>query len=547
MLLMAQFAYNSKDHPSTGMSPFKANYGFDPTWYPKIGEKETNTTGRSWVKRIYNTQKTCLTNLNCVVQTYKAFANQKRISGQSLQVRNKVYLDSHSPPPIQTNRGEEYEVKYIHGNQTHYQKPQYYVKWRGYSLKESTWELLSNLTNAQEAVQLYLNKKNQKEGDPGEEGDDVKIDNSSPLETQAWEQDSNPGPGSLQAAGPMDCWAAHLCFLGIKPLQAEAPVNSQSQNTDISLTIVAPKEEPFKLPNEGRDGAYVSFMSLKSSQTTNQEPTQERGMGLWPGPMTMMLKQDNQVAKSRLLTNERTLRPSAILLLSDPSTQFPRPSFLQCPDEPMENVKFGDLLAPPPAVFCPPGAPFGPVHFTDYPLKPEYKDYTPEKIIKLDPLSHIQSAVRYNRQGLWIFSTPKLFRGKFNYLPAYNVYMEPPVTPKLMPASSPGLPTNHTSKLFGIVYITLTGVVDIIVLAAGPWSWLGKSASYLLNLAPLLWWALPTKNLAQVTSKTGRPAAQEWVPDTYIALAMEGILVRPNPGVDHMLDGFKLLDTWTVM
>ncbi|KAJ9080954.1 hypothetical protein DSO57_1019487 [Entomophthora muscae] len=82
-----------------------------------------------------------------------------------------------------------------------------------------------------------------------------------------------------------------------------------------------------------------------------------------------------------------------------------------------------------------------------------------------------------------------------------------------MPASSPDLPTDHTSNLFGIVYITLTGVVDTIVPAAGPWSWLGKSASYLLKLAPLLWWALPAKNPAQVTSKTGGPAAQEWVPD----------------------------------
>ncbi|KAJ9072570.1 hypothetical protein DSO57_1026145 [Entomophthora muscae] len=63
--------------------------------------------------------------------------------------------------------------------------------------------------------------------------------------------------------------------------------------------------------------------------------------------------------------------------------------------------------APLPAVFCPSGAPFGPIHFTDYPLKHKYKDYTPEKILKLDPLACIQSAIRYNRQGLWIFSTPK--------------------------------------------------------------------------------------------------------------------------------------------
>ncbi|KAJ9065356.1 hypothetical protein DSO57_1020467 [Entomophthora muscae] len=171
--------------------------------------------------------------------------------------------------------------------------------------------------------------------------------------------------------------------------------------------------------------------------------------------------------------------------------------------------------APLPTVFRPVGVPFGPVHFTKYPLKPEYKDYTPEKIIELDPLARIQSAVRYNRQGLWIFSTPKLFRGKFNYLPAYNIYMEPPVTPKLMSASSPDLPTDHTGKLFGIVYITLTGVVDTIMPAAGPWSWVGKSVSYLLKLAPILWWALPARNLAQVIPENDRQAARDWIPDIF--------------------------------
>ncbi|KAJ9075481.1 hypothetical protein DSO57_1035722 [Entomophthora muscae] len=91
--------------------------------------------------------------------------------------------------------------------------------------------------------------------------------------------------------------------------------------------------------------------------------------------------------------------------------------------------------------------------------------------------------------------------------------MKPPVTPKPMPASSPGLSTNHTSKLFGIVYITFTGVVGTIVLAAGLWSWVQKSASYLLKLAPLLWWALPAKTPAQVTPKNSGPAAQDWIPE----------------------------------
>ncbi|KAJ9055150.1 hypothetical protein DSO57_1007374 [Entomophthora muscae] len=81
--------------------------------------------------------------------------------------------------------------------------------------------------------------------------------------------------------------------------------------------------------------------------------------------------------------------------------------------------------------------------------------------------------------------------------------MRPPVTPKPMLAFSSDLPADHTGKLFGIVYITLTGVIDTIILAFGLWSW----------VAHLLWWALPAKNLAQVIPEmTGQP--QDWIPDT---------------------------------
>ncbi|KAJ9080246.1 hypothetical protein DSO57_1027187, partial [Entomophthora muscae] len=99
--------------------------------------------------------------------------------------------------------------------------------------------------------------------------------------------------------------------------------------------------------------------------------------------------------------------------------------------------------------------------------------------------------------------------------------MELPVTPKPMTASSPNLPTNHTGKLFRIVYITLTGVIDTIIPAAGLWSWVRKSFSYLFKLSPLLWWALSAKTLAQVTPKTDGPAAQDWVPNSSAQLYYE--------------------------
>ncbi|KAJ9071335.1 hypothetical protein DSO57_1037931 [Entomophthora muscae] len=99
--------------------------------------------------------------------------------------------------------------------------------------------------------------------------------------------------------------------------------------------------------------------------------------------------------------------------------------------------------------------------------------------------------------------------------------MEPPVTPKPMPASSPNLPTNNTGKLFVIVYTILTGVIDTIIPAAGLWSWVGKSFSYLFKLAPLFWWALPTKNLACVIPENNGLAAQAWIPETQEYLVFE--------------------------
>ncbi|KAJ9048857.1 hypothetical protein DSO57_1030455 [Entomophthora muscae] len=249
-----------------------------------------------------------------------------------------------------------------------------------------------------------------------------------------------------------------------------------------------------ELPNGGREGGPVNFMSLKSSQVTNQTQLTRRTPGFGPNLVTAAKNQGIQVTNLDVLTNERTSSQGAILLLLHLGLLATCPHFSQYFDEALmgnTNLRSPGPPAPLPAVFCPPGVPFGPVHFTNYPLKSEYKDYTPEKILKLDP-----------------FPTYNLL-GKFNYLPAYNLPMEPPVTPKPIPASSPNLPTNHSGKLFGIVYIILTGVIDTIILAASLWSWVGKSTSYLFKLVPLLWWALPAKTLA------GSPWKQMgWLPNT---------------------------------
>ncbi|KAJ9068321.1 hypothetical protein DSO57_1029936 [Entomophthora muscae] len=75
------------------------------------------------------------------------------------------------------------------------------------------------------------NKKNQEGGSPGEEGDDVRIDNSPPLETQAQERELNPEPGSPWAAESMDCRTARPHFSGAKPLQADTEDDGSPSET----------------------------------------------------------------------------------------------------------------------------------------------------------------------------------------------------------------------------------------------------------------------------------------------------------------------------
>ncbi|KAJ9073117.1 hypothetical protein DSO57_1020006 [Entomophthora muscae] len=78
----------------------------------------------------------------------------------------------------------------------------------------------------------------------------------------------------------------------------------------------------------------------------------------------------------------------------------------------------------------------------------------------------------------------------------------------------PSTATETTStQLFGVLYITLTGLVDSMMSNSGPWSLLGQSASYIIKLVPILWWKLPTD---PVVPRPESPNASfyTWLPDT---------------------------------
>ncbi|KAJ9051066.1 hypothetical protein DSO57_1008329 [Entomophthora muscae] len=65
----------------------------------------------------------------------------------------------------------------------------------------------------------------------------------------------------------------------------------------------------------------------------------------------------------------------------------------------------------PQALYCPPGAPFGPVHFTEYPPNPAYSEYNLETIFIADPLARTISTDYVGRKGKRIEIPPLLFKG----------------------------------------------------------------------------------------------------------------------------------------
>ncbi|KAJ9054402.1 hypothetical protein DSO57_1015031 [Entomophthora muscae] len=88
--------------------------------------------------------------------------------------------------------------------------------------------------------------------------------------------------------------------------------------------------------------------------------------------------------------------------------------------------------------------------------------------------------------------------------------MTPPLTPRPDCPLKPTAAAKTTStQLFGVLYITLKGLVDSVVPNSRPWSLLSRS------LAPILWWALPA-GLAAPHPELPNDSTYDWLPDNMI-------------------------------
>ncbi|KAJ9052717.1 hypothetical protein DSO57_1031467 [Entomophthora muscae] len=106
-----------------------------------------------------------------------------------------------------------------------------------------------------------------------------------------------------------------------------------------------------------------------------------------------------------------------------------------------------------------------------------------------------------------------------------------PLTPRPdRPLEPPAAAETTSTQLFGALYITLTGLVDSMVPNSRPWSLLRQSASYIIKLAPILWWALPA-SLTAPHPKPPNASAYDWLPETWSLSDREPEAVKVDPGV----------------
>ncbi|KAJ9085179.1 hypothetical protein DSO57_1016510 [Entomophthora muscae] len=100
--------------------------------------------------------------------------------------------------------------------------------------------------------------------------------------------------------------------------------------------------------------------------------------------------------------------------------------------------------------------------------------------------------------------------------------MTPPHTPQPNCLQESVATDESTStQVFGVMYITLTGLIDSMGPTSGPWAVLGKNLFYIIKLAPILWWALPA-------GPTGCPPASSQEPPRVGSLTPTPIIILNN-------------------
>lgn len=174
-LALAEFAYNNSENKTIGTTPFFADTGRHPIYTPRRLNpqgKEIPMT-KEYIELRQKAEDDIRAAITIAGETSKEFYDRKVEEAPEYQEGQKVWLwlsaykEDHlgrttvAPPPVQTAKGEEYEVQEIlKSRRTKHAVPRfhYLVSWKGYDASHNSWEPPENVEGAQEVVKELHNK-----------------------------------------------------------------------------------------------------------------------------------------------------------------------------------------------------------------------------------------------------------------------------------------------------------------------------------------------------------------------------------------------------
>jgi hypothetical protein len=218
-LPLAEFAHNNHDSETTGISPFFANYGFHPRMGFEPPENLQDTPAANFTSRLSEIHDRLREEMFYAQGKYEDSANRKRTPAPRYQVGDKVWLKTKNlktrrpsrkldhlwsgpypvvkvinpvayelrlpttmkihpvfhtnlllpcasnpfpgqrhpePGPVIVDAGEDFwEVEKILDSRIRYGHVQYYVKWKGWDIEDSTWQGVEDVAGAPEAVKEF--------------------------------------------------------------------------------------------------------------------------------------------------------------------------------------------------------------------------------------------------------------------------------------------------------------------------------------------------------------------------------------------------------
>ncbi|KAI7957765.1 hypothetical protein MJO29_005982 [Puccinia striiformis f. sp. tritici] len=216
LLATAEFAYNNNDHTSTGTSPFKANYGFNPTFSGIPSSEQCIPVVETRLKRLAEVQEELQAYLEEAQEAMKNQFDKGATATPDWKVGEEVWLSSKNisttrpsakldhkwlgpfliserisksaykltlplsmqgvhpvfhvsilrkhtldtiqdqrqaePAPVVIEDKEEWEIEDILDCRERRKRREYLVSWKGFGPEDNSWEPRKNLANSKEAL-----------------------------------------------------------------------------------------------------------------------------------------------------------------------------------------------------------------------------------------------------------------------------------------------------------------------------------------------------------------------------------------------------------